>query len=94
MRNAIFLVGCFCLIAVAARAEERASIDGGEGRVRIVEDDAAGIIRFVIDGKEVGHIDADGLHMEGLVEGKRGIVTENVHGQGLPASPTAKVGAP
>lgn len=94
MRNGILLVGCFCIIAVAARAEERVSIDGAEGRVRIVEDDAAGIIRFVIDGKEVGHIDGDGLYIDGLVEGKRGIVTENVHGQELPAAATAKVEAP
>ena len=70
-----FLVAIFCFIAAPlAHAQDAAPAKSGTDRVQIVEDDAAGAIRFVIDGKEVGLIDANGIHVDGLVNSENSVV--------------------
>lgn len=85
----VLLVAILSLIAAPlAQAQDAApakSAEHGEDRVQLIEDDKNGVLRIVIDGKEVGKFDAAGLRVEGTVEGSQGIVTENVHGQPLPA---------
>lgn len=72
----VFLVGLFCFIATpTVLAQDAAPPDTAADRVQIVEDDATGAIRFVIDGKEVGRIDAEGLYVAGDVA-YTGIITD------------------
>lgn len=51
------------LIVSPVRAQESPAKPESADRVAIVEDDAIGAVRIIIDGKEVARIDGTGLHV-------------------------------
>ncbi len=51
-------------------------------RVQIIEGDEAGVVRIVIDGKEVILIDADGMHVTGDFD-----YTGTITDIGIPSQP-------
>lgn len=73
----VFLVALFCFIAAPpAHAQDAAP---KADRVQIVEDDKNGAFLFVIDGKEVARLDAEGLHVDGKVISDNSVVLPVIH---------------
>lgn len=78
----VLLVALLCFVTPStARAEDEqtppkpaAAEMKSADRVQLVEDDENGAIRFVIDGKEVGRFDAQGLHVDGPVTSDNSLV--------------------
>jgi hypothetical protein len=67
MRRFVFVLA-FCLtLSVPALAEEPPAAPAGTPKVEIIEDQEAGAVRVLIDGKEVLTIDASGLHVSGSI---------------------------
>lgn len=70
----IFIVCFILLLSVTLIAGSKAESGTGAGtiapgsRTAIIEDQAAGIIRFVIDGQEVAQLDSHGLHVRENIE--------------------------
>ena len=69
MKKLIFsaiIGGLLAFAPVAGFAED--AKETGPDRVQIIEDDQSGIVRIVIDGKDVVLIDADGFHVNGNID--------------------------
>lgn len=66
----VFLLALFYFVAApqTARAQDPKPVIAAPDRVQVIEDDEAGKLRIVIDGKEVGWFDADGLRLSGTVK--------------------------
>lgn len=60
------LAGFLVFAPMAGFAEE--SKDTSPDRVQMIEDDEAGVIRFIIDGQERATLDSEGLHVHGDIE--------------------------
>ncbi len=60
------LVGFLVFAPVKGFAED--AKETNTDRVQIIEDEDSGVLRIVIDGKEVALIDADGIHVEGDID--------------------------
>ncbi|WP_409562644.1 hypothetical protein [Hyphomicrobium sp. MC8b] len=71
----VFLVVALCIgLVPRVEAEETGRRAAAVDRVQIVEDDEAGEIRFLIDGKLAARLDAEGFHVPGKVSSENSFV--------------------
>ena len=64
MRQFILCASFITLSAVPALAGDRGAVDQQPmPRAAVIVDEEAGIVRFIIDGKETMRLDATGLHI-------------------------------
>ena len=70
MRRFIVVVSFIALAATAQAAEPRpvTASPAKQPATRIETDQKTGVIRFIVNGKEVARIDANGLHVRGNVD--------------------------
>lgn len=68
--HALFLFLLVCLSGFPVSAQEPGSSDpvSAAPQTRIEADEKAGIVRIIVEGREVAHIDASGLHVRGDIE--------------------------
>ena len=63
MARRIWFAGLLLAVVVVTAAATRAYTAPAEPQTRVVTDQATGVIRFIVKGKEQARIDAAGLHV-------------------------------
>jgi hypothetical protein len=71
-----FLALLFVVSTAPLTRAQDAPVDkaANSDRVQLVEDDENGVLRIVIDGREVGRFDVNGLHVDGPVTSDNSLV--------------------